>query len=325
MRALLALVAAAFLAASLPAGLATEVADDLLYEHQVPGSRGYAVKVVTGATGAYRFEVASNYLGGPYPGHVDSFGAYLYNDAKAFQFGISISGGVSQDRVITRLGAGGLDGGALPDGITMDDSGLDAGSVRFDIITPPHSTRYVVAWAAGMHEARLRVWGPADTSVVVNQGPAYAIGDAQLPDGGPNVQVQRSYAQFQYVGAKVMAKTSATLQLANGIFGSWASNSYKAVCPTGFGGRCVNLAADQLCAQVSLRCDTAQLSWSGPGGSGSGYRSYSFVAPMAPGAYTFTVDAKLDAYGPWRTLGVPWVGLGEDTSVLAIADVALPP
>lgn len=325
MRALLPLALAALLL-HVPAGSAGVGADDLLYDRQVAGSRAFGLKVTTGATGAYAFEIASNYLGGPYPGHVDSFGAWLYDGAKAFQFGIAVGGGVSQDRVVTRLGAGGLDGGALPEGVHLDDSGLDAGSMRFTIVTPPHSTRYVVAWAAGMHEARFRVWGPADTAVAVNEGPAYALGDAELADGGPNVQVQRSYAQFQYVGAKAMARTSATIAATQGAYGLWASHAFKQVCPRGFATpSCRQVDVAPACAEAEVSCDTARLSWQGPGGAGgTGSRAYNLLQHRGPGAYTFAVDHKLDAYGPWRSVGPAWVGLGEDTSLLALADVALP-
>lgn len=317
---------------SLPSGLAVDAAaDPLLYDLTVPGSGAWGLKVTTGATGRYSVEIASNYLGGPYPGHVDNFGMWLYDEGKVFQFGIAIGGGVSQDRQILELGAGGLDSGP-PAGVTvtLHDEPLDAGSIRFDIVTAtPFATRYVVAWGAGMHEARFRVWGPDDTLVAVNTGAAYAIGDPELADGGPNVQVQKSYGQFKFVGAKAMAKTSTTVQTQHGAYGLWSSNSFKQVCPTGFSTpTCQRIDTFVLCQRLGLTdlpCDSASLSWSGPNGAGaSGRRGYALTDHLPPGAYTFTVDAKVDAYGPWGTFGPAWMGLGEDASALGLADVALP-
>lgn len=331
MRRLAACLALALLLPALPPTQASDSASDpLLYDLTVPGSGAWGLKVTTGATGRYSVEVASNYLGGPYPGHVDNFGAWLYGADKAFQFGIAIGGGVSQDRQIVQLGAGGLDGAAaLPEGVTMrvDTAGTDAGTLRFDVVTAtPFATRYVVGWAAGMHAAGFRVWGPLDTVVQVNTGPAYAIGDAQLEDdGAANVQVQKSYAQFQFVGAKAMAGTSTTIITANGAYGMWAAHNFKQVCLLGFGQQCQMVDAGTLCRTAGLPCDSASLSWSGPGGSGAtGGRAHNLLDHRPAGTYTFTVDHKVDAYGPWRNFGVPWTGLGEDTSTLALADVALP-
>jgi hypothetical protein len=326
MRALSLLLALTLAAVAVPLpGLASEAQDDLLFEAVTPGSGAFGVRVTTGASGAYRLEVASN---GAHQGSVDNFGAWLYDAGKAFQFGIAIGGGLSKDRTIATLGGAGLDGAAQPpEGtLALDLDPLDGGSVRFDITTPPHSTRHAVAWGAGLQEARLRIWGPADTQVVVQQGAAYALGDPELRQGGPNVEVQRSYAPFQYVGAKALLGSGATIQAQHGGYGLWASHAFKMVCPQGFATpSCRPVDVGRTCSGAGLPCDSAKLSWQGPGGAGgSGGRSYSLVQHHGPGAYTFQVDHKVDAYGPWRSVASAWMGLGEDTSTLAFADVAIP-
>lgn len=184
---------------------------------------------------------------------------------------------------------------------------------------PPGRYGYVI-WVAG---ATGYIDGHGTgVSLRVAHGQAWAAGDPELEGGAANVQLQPTLA-----GAKAIAGTGITVPVEGALYGLWLSDNNKDACAVA----CVELdetawALTETCdEQLGTGCGTAQLSWSGPGGSGgSGLLLYTFGGEPS-GEYAFRVDAKADAYADtgahvWAVGAYPW----EDATVLSVADVAFP-
>lgn len=156
------------------------------------------------------------------------------------------------------------------------------------------------------------------------------LGNAELEEGTANAQAQRSPYGLT-LGAKAMADGGYQVAVERRLWGFWANSGTKTVCSFDLGA-CASPQAVKNPCDAALReneapgtCGTALLSWSGPSGGERGRSFYDFPG-TGRGDYTFTVDAKADAYGPatyehsTRTL----VFLGEESSYLTVADAPMP-
>lgn len=314
---LLAALAALALACTLAPQAAT-ASDGIRFEATRDGSASFAARVVTGASGELQAEIASS--GSFKGGSTEGFAMLLYRADRSFWFGIGVTGSISGERTIVRLGAPDVDDAS----VTPE---LDGGSMRFTIGTTPGNSVFVVAWGAGLERVTFRVLGDADLALRVNEGSARALGDVELEGGSPNVQIQKNYALYQGVGVKVIRDARASLGASQALHAFFLHNNVKIVCQSGPG--CVTPgtvdAACRLAAGAS--CDATRLSWSGPGGAGgAGAPSYTILNGAA-GAYEFREDFKADAYATsgqyvaaTGTLVLPY----EDYTYLSAADVALP-
>lgn len=193
---------------------------------------------------------------------------------------------------------------------------------------------HFVAWIGGLSSTELFVRSTGEATATANQGEAYALGDPELDGGTVNVQVQRTH-QGETLGIKAMKDVPFETTVDGELYGFWGSTGIKATCPATAvlpvpvcvspGSELANCSYLMSFYLPGTSCETASLSWEGPGGGQSGGTLYSFEGASA-GEYTFSVDRKLDAYGP--LVGEPTTGtivfLTEEFSYLTIADVAVP-
>lgn len=193
----------------------------------------------------------------------------------------------------------------------------------------------MIVWVGGGAASTLDIRG-AVSMFMVNRGAAHVLGDPDMT-GGTNVQVQETahnqngpvYATAR-AGVKVMQDTGAHVDVSQRLYGFWGASDFKLVCVFRLGA-CAWASdvqyglVDPTCAGIA-NCNPAQISWSGPGGQGgSGYGTYAFLG-LAPGGYDFTVDQKIDVYGPmvYEPASGLFLLLGENSSYLTVADAALP-
>lgn len=318
-------LAAALVLALAPARAADASALDLVFEKSVAGSHSFGVRVDTGPMGEFSFEILACCA---YAGAVGGLGALYFDADKAARFGLMITGGISRERTVLSVEPLGP-----ASEVRVDESELDAGSVRFTITTPPHATRYVVAYGAGIERTQLRVWAHDGAVVTVNEGSGLALGDPDFTAGGANAEAQRNHAPYQGVGAKALLAARADVAIERNLYGLFMTSGVKRACEYGAPlnlNRCVPVAtrlAD--CAEFTGEaCAASRISWRGPAGGAGGAPGYAFLRHEPAGAYAFTVDHKLDAWGPWNAHATPagsvWLNLGEETTALVVADVALP-
>jgi hypothetical protein len=324
-----ALLACALLALAVlpaPASWAHHSSLPLVASAALPGSGAFGIRVAT-LTGAIDLDIAA---AGPKTGSTDGIGVLMYEEDGDLRFGFAVTGHGSPDRlVLTPLGADPEVQVALREAAT--DAHCTYSCLGLTVRTAPGTYRFVM-YSAGLAGAtQLDVFGDGAPQVALSTGSTVALGDPEILAGNPNVQVQQRLAGFHGLGVKVMRDAPVHLDVAAQLHGFWGFNNVKFACNS-------LLPIPLPCAQTSLldlacqtvadvSCDAAVLSWEGPDGEGLGQRTFGFFG-TPPGAYTFTVDLKVDAYNPGgglydpvtRTFAVAY----ENYSYLVAADVALP-
>jgi hypothetical protein len=198
------------------------------------------------------------------------------------------------------------------------------GVTSYDVDAGP---LYRIAWLGEVGSHRLEVETDAGLADVdTTRGAPHVLGDPEIRDGGPNVQYQDSQALPWPVGVKVMRDASTSVDVEDRLYGFWALSDFKRACqfqvPACVFAGSLHGACEAL---VGANCGPGELSWQGPTGGGEGSTSYSLVG-TPPGTYGFTVDHKIDVYGPSvydRETGT-LIGVGEHHSYLTLADVELP-
>jgi hypothetical protein len=292
----------------------------------LPGPGSFAAKITS--TGRFAVELSA---AGPKVGSTDGIAILLYDESRGFLFGVGVTGHGSPDRTIVALGPSGPEAPAGL-GVRVRDAGTDAcpySCMEFDVTTPPGAVRHVVAWSAGLAGAvRLDVFGAAGTTAAVSTGTSAALGDPEIQNGSPNVQVQRRVVGFHGAGAKVMREAVAQVDVEHRLFGFWGATNAKFACNFTASVCAGPTDLDNACrAAAGMGCDGASLGWVGPPGSGAGARSY-FFSDVTGGPWGFRVHHKADAYDPAGGAYEPATGTlvfaGEHYSALSVADVAWP-
>lgn len=308
----LGLVALLALALLLPGAHSVEAAE-IVYEASVPGSASFGARVKAGPGGVFEFLVSTT---GALQGTSEGLGVLVYLEDRSLYFSFLIGATYSMDRLLVQADA-------MPAGVEV--ASLDSGYVRLILRGPPGMVRSIVAWGAGLERTDFRILGEAGVSAVVNVGAAYALDDQDLRGGDVNVQAQRTIGA-ERIGAKALGNLSHELTVEGGLYGLWAALHTKRVCNSALGCERLDqdLHVEDCRVALGFACDASQLSWRGPSGSSEWGQLHEFFAHEPPGAYVFAVEIKADAYGPVRTLGTTSVVLGENASLLLVADVALP-
>lgn len=192
---------------------------------------------------------------------------------------------------------------------------------------------YRTLWVGEVDRTLLEV--EADTAVgdvETVAGAAHVKGDPEIQEGQPNVQVQDS-RYGATVGVKVMQDASIEVPAEHKLWGFWGLSDFKMACQFQAGACAWVGTAYGLCSYIGVNCSPASVSWDGPG-DGDGLRSHVMrdggrshvLEGTAPGLHTFTVDHKVDLYGPRVYDGDSGTLLyvGEHHSYLTVADVSLP-
>jgi len=300
------------LAAANHTGLPTALAD------ATTGAASWGVRVDADATGHFAVQVTGC---GTKVGSTDGIGMLLFDASKQFRFGVMVTGGFSTDRRVVSVGD--MD---LVHEVTYPAFGgvCPYARLEFEVQGAPGATHYLVGWVAGLDGAsRLDVFGGAGTQAQAQRGDALALGDSELR-GGTQVQLQQRLVGFHGVGAKLLVGAHAEQSVQRSLYGAWSYSDTKFACM----GTCVGSATvDTACDLVLGVSCVASLGWQGPAGAGTMQAGFLFLGEP-PGAYTFTVERKVDAYDPAGVAFVPpgvLVALTENYSYLSVADVALPP
>lgn len=184
-----------------------------------------------------------------------------------------------------------------------------------------------VVWVGGGAESTFGIeTSTTVSSIETTAGSAYAMGDPEIEDGTPNIQVQDSEQLGTTLGVKVMNDASVEIDAEDSLYGFWGLSDFKLACQFSTVGCVWASTVYGTCAfTLGVNCSPGQLSWDGPDGGESGGTLYSLDG-SDPGAYTFTVDHKVDLYGPshYDSDSGTWVSLAEHFSYLTLADVELP-
>ncbi len=322
---------------TLPAAGAFHSDAPLLYQDAGDGSTGWGIEVAHETTGDIAIDLHADI---PVTASEVSIGGVFFDNGEPSAM-IAITSHISPER--TTLTAGPL--GELP-GTTVTTAGDEAlveDAVSVETASSAPSCPFIclalneeaagpgdhhfVAWAGGFSTTELFVRSTADASATIDKGPSHVVGDADLAGGLVNAQVQRDVGG-QTLGLKTMLEVPYQATVEDELFGFWARSTVKFACapacvtPTSAFSFC-QAQAEAVLAGVS--CNTASLGWDGPGGSGTGGSFFDFFGSPA-GDYTFTVERKLDLYGPLvmdpTTGASAW--WGEDHSFLTVTDVTVP-
>lgn len=313
----------------LPAPALAFHADQLpvIYSESGSGSASYGIRYDHGG-GDFAIDL---YGGGPASAQSISAAAFIFDADKNLIFGFAFTGHTSPDRLILSPAGASGDATALPDWLDVHvetwDSTSDA-ACTFACVGiggegAPAGTYYYLLWLSGVSSNAFEVRSNGG-SVTANAGPAYSIGDAEIESGTANIQAQQTPASGATVGAKAMLDASATVDVASKLWGFFGASDFKLACQFAVGACLWKSQVTYTCsAATGANCDTTSTSWSGPAGSGSGFASFQGTPA---GAYTLTVDSKLDAYGPnaYDPQTGTWVMLGEDYTYFTAADNDLP-
>ncbi len=212
----------------------------------------------------------------------------------------------------------------LPDLPSLDDEEplMRVGTTSSDL---EPGTHYQGAWVGTVGSSLIEVETDAavsDVETVV--GSAYVKGDPDIEDGTPNAQVQQSQTDPR-VGFKVINDATVDVDAEHGVYGFWGVSDFKLVCQNDVLGGCVwgSQVYHECAVATGQDCEPSSISWETPSGQGSGSSLYSFSG-TEPGQHAFTVDHKVDVYGPSMSEGGTWVSLGENYSYLTVGDFTLP-
>lgn len=210
---------------------------------------------------------------------------------------------------------------------------------------------HAIVWMAGVSQVDARVVGDTIQEVEANRGDAVAIGDAELPAGTANAQVQATACDSRTnkpgcptsgfaasydakAGAKTIANVDVGSTIEQRLWGYWQVTDVKLVCQFTI-GICLDNAVSKpaydcdvnVHALAGQQCDRADLSYDGPGRIGADlpFGGYSLTG-LPSGEYTFTVERMVDAWGPrvFDPLTFNFVFMGEYFTTLTYADVELP-
>jgi hypothetical protein len=195
-------------------------------------------------------------------------------------------------------------------------------------------THHVGLWLGEVDQTQLTVSTSAEVDRVdTHTEDAHVAGDRDL-ERGVNVEAQTQPADASLlvsgldptIGAKALVDASTTATTEEATYGFWGLAENREVCSY-VAGVCVFPQASALpCPDpIPVPCNTASLSWQGPDDRASGGELFSFRAAQ-PGAYEFTVDHKVDVYGPkygdWDTgTRAVW---HEHFSYLTLGEIQLP-
>lgn len=325
---------------TLPAAGAFHSDAPLLYQDAGDGSTGWGIEVAHETTGDIAIDLHADI---PVTASEVSIGGVFFDDGQPSAM-IAITSHISPER--TTLTAGPLGELPAPTVTKRGDTTLLDEAVEVDTAeTAPDcpficlalnaedaqpGDHHFVTWAGGFSTTELFVRSTGEATATANKGPSHVLGDAELTGGTVNAQLQRDLGG-QTVGLKAMLDVPYHATVEGELFGFWARSTVKVACP-GAGGCLTPTSAFAFCqAQAGgllpgVACNTASLGWSGPGDAGgSGGSFYDFLGEPS-GDYAFTVEHKLDPYGPlvFDPATQTFVWWGEDHSFLTVTDVAVP-
>lgn len=319
------LVTAAFVASPVNAFHANDL--PVISTEATDGNAAYGLRVDTDGS-----DFAIDLLGyQPITSSKVSAAVFLLDANGNTLFGFALTGHMSPDRLIIEPLSSG-DATAVPDWLEIREIESDtdarlAVGIGLTGRAPPAGSYYYAVWIGGADTGEFTVRGQPGVSVTANAGKSYVLGDPELNQG---VQVQQTiplpYPLGQRVGAKLMKDVSITIPVENKIFGFWGSADFKLACSFAVGACLWKSTVEYQCRAITgQNCGTTKISYDGPNGGGSGYGTYAMLGGPS-GDYTFTVDQKLDLYGPgyYNPQTGTFVFLGEDGSYLTVADVKVP-
>lgn len=344
------LLTGAFVAAAAPSG-AWHSDMPVVHEETVEGAGAFGVETIVDEPG----DVGIALTGwGPAQSATISAGVTVHDENKNDVFTFALTAHGSPDRTIVSPApeapaqSGTWDDGAWTTEAIGDASVLEDVDITIDVFEQPVGSDlqtqaqpvirvattssdasgdvYRTAWVGDVAQTTLEVESDAGiASVDTVAGTAYVKGDADIEEGTPNVQLQTSELPAT-VGAKVMNDATVEVDAEHGLSGFWGLSDFKLACQYQVGA-C--LWASQVYAECSAAlgedCSPGQISWDGPDSAGEGSGLYSLDG-TSPGAHTFTVDHKVDIYGPseYDEGSGTYASLGEHFSYLTVADVTLP-
>lgn len=341
-----------------PLGGAWHTGLPTVYEESVDRAGAFGVRADLASQGDLAFDLEGF---GPQETSQLSAGVALFDSNKRFRFMIAITAHFSPDRLIVSPPDVEEAAEQHPEGWVVetvgDGAGLDDVELSFETFEPedgsseaaastgsaePAARRlvavgvtftnasagshYAILWVGGVSESTFGVATTEQVDVETVAGTGYAVGDPEIVEGDPNVQVQETVAG-ETVGAKVVRDAPYEATFEHGLWGFWGDSNFKLVCQFTVGTCLWWSHVMAICsAATGTDCETTRISWTGPDGAGEDGRTiYGFLGEPA-GDYAFTIDQKVDLYGPrvydpvTRTL----VFLGEDHAFLTAADTTLP-
>lgn len=304
---------------------ATAFHDDglpVIYTASGSGSASYAIRY-DHVGGDFAIDL---YGSGPASAQSISAAAFVFDANRNLVFGFAFTGHTSPDRLIlSPVGEAG-NPSLLPEWLDLTvetgDASADAACtfacVGISGPGAPAGTYYYLLWLSGVSGNAFEIRANSPGAVSVNAGAAYSIGDAEIHGGDLNVQVQE-----QGMGVKAMSNAGTTVAVNDRLWGFWGNSDFKLACQFVVGACVWRSAVTYTCYDLGANCDTTQVSHSGPSGSGTGFAAF---LGTAAGDYTFTVDHKVDAYGPnvYDPATGTWLLLAEDYTYLTAADNELP-
>ncbi|PSG96138.1 hypothetical protein BRD56_12215 [Thermoplasmatales archaeon SW_10_69_26] len=188
-------------------------------------------------------------------------------------------------------------------------------------------THQVITWLGEAEGTELVVRTEANvTDLRTEAGTAHVAGDQDMERSTVNAQAQEGFVagsvpleDTESLGAKAMARASVEADVDRELHGAWSLFEDKGTC-----------LAQPLCLEptdvydacrlaIGVDCGPASISWTNGTQEGTAQGTYIYNG-ADPGAYTFTVDRKADAY----EVGGPGFDWQENHSFLSVGDAGLP-
>ncbi len=325
---------------ALPVGQAVD-SQEVLLTDQGDGNTGWGILVDQETPGDIRADIVGT---GPVTASELSMGVTFFEGAEPV-FMIAFTWHLSPDRTVLE----GEPAEALTEPSVVTDGDPSALSEDVDIEAVTHADSQAcpllclvlteedaqpgehrwVGWMGGLSSTELTVQSTGEATAHANKGPAHVVGDPELEGGAVNAQVQHSEGG-QVFGAKAMLDVPYSTVVEGELFGFFSLSTVKVACigslpcltPTTVAPFCTELVKS---LGIEESCGSSAIGWDGPAGSGSAGDFFSFLGEPG-GAYTFTVERKVDAYGPLVfDPGLDaLVFAGEDHTFLTATDVSVP-
>lgn len=285
--------------------------DDLpvLLEDGTPEPRSWGIRMTNTEVADLAVDF---YAALPMPGSRLTVGLALTDAAGNPGVMVAITFVASPDRVVV-IAPDGLDAGpgiSLQWATAETDDTCSGACVVADWDDAAPGDRHVIGWIAGAALGTMKVRGSAGTTAASTVGAAYALGDADLEGGAPNIQVQPGVPPGNNLGAKAIRDAAFPVTAEHRLYGIWTAIDLKIACV----GTCVITANAWEELHRASACGPAMISWTGPGGAGGdGQLFYPIRGPPA-GDYAFTVELSADAYMANRLPGTPTSGSGSTST-----------
>jgi len=231
---------------------------EIVREETVDGSAAFGVYGVAGESGDFALGLTGY---GPTQASAISGGVVIFDDDKNMRLMFALTAHGSPDRTIVSPSPenptpqGSFEDGHWVSQVRGDTSVLDEVDVTAEFLPDAPSAEadgrpslrvgmtssvdggdvYQAVWVGTVSTSEMEIETDVAMSAIETvEGDGHALGDVDIEEGSPNVQVQDSELLPEPFGVKVMNDASVDVDAEHGLYGFWGLSEFKLACS--FGG-----------------------------------------------------------------------------------------